>query len=471
MKNGYKLKPLISITLILSLFFGCVHTTKQIPKKSLPVISQDNWVQQDTILSFNRPEDTLHTFQVEQYRQFLQMQIDSLKSVLAQYPFLSLKDNVILQSNYLKPVFNRFKQLKLENNQLIEIIHIGDSHIQSRWITQVIQDGLQKAYGNAGPGYFFGLSVEKIKRKKSRLKPNKTLPQFQARAPLTKHLEIVGPPYGLSGFTAIPKHSFFDLEIPESIQSLPPETNIRLALYCDNNRFAYLSMNDQENPLEEQFLLPIESSGLSYKEVIYTVRKQLGTKIRMIRKEMSEPKPRWFGWSFQTNDVGVLYHTIGMNGASYYTYNNNPLFFEQINVFSPQLYIISLGTNDGYVNNLQLEKWMEEVDTFVKALQNLHPQAQILITTPPDASKGRKKKKTTLSHYSTMSDELKRYCAENHLACWDFYQVMGGTGSIQLWHQRNLAKSDYVHFTSQGYWLQANAFLLAFFQSMMDNLE
>ena len=34
---------------------------------------------------------------------------------------------------------------------------------------------------------------------------------------------------------------------------------------------------------------------------------------------------------------------------------------------------------------------------------------------------------------------------------WDWYEVMGGYGSMALWETAGLAQSDKVHFTPQGY--------------------
>ncbi|MCX7836327.1 MAG: GDSL-type esterase/lipase family protein [bacterium] len=459
------------LVLSTAVLLGCMRMVRQKPAISEPPLPTEEEIVVDTLSAPTPLEDTLMNLFVRQYRQELQKQIDSIKERVSLYSHLNFSENSIQYSNVLIPLFQRFKQHKYKPSQLIEIIHIGDSHIQSRLMTHPIRDGLQKIYGNAGPGYFFGFVVEKKKRKRSRSKSKTLQPQFQARAPLTQQLEIIGPPVGLAGFAAQPKRSTFDLEIPESLQLLDSSTTIQLTLFCDVNRFSFqaISLWNHSTP-SVPFTTTIEPNAL-WKETILTPKYRLGSHLRMVRKDTAQPIPRWYGWSFQTADRGLLYHTIGMNGASYFTYNQNILFWEQIQSFQPQLIIISLGTNDGYGSPLQLDKWINEVNQMVSSLRRIHPQAQILLTSPADAARGKGKRKKGIEQYAAMSHELKRYCNDNRLAFWDFYRVMGGSGSIKQWVQLGLAKPDYVHFTPEGYQLQANLFLMAFFQAMVEHLE
>ena len=50
-----------------------------------------------------------------------------------------------------------------------------------------------------------------------------------------------------------------------------------------------------------------------------------------------------------------------------------------------------------------------------------------------------------------------RNLAKKHKsAYWDLYEVMGGKNSIRTWERYGLAKKDKIHFTREGYNLNAD---------------
>ena len=54
------------------------------------------------------------------------------------------------------------------------------------------------------------------------------------------------------------------------------------------------------------------------------------------------------GVVLESNNPGIIYHNIGVNGAKYSDYNKYPLFFDQLKALQPDLIIVSLGTNESY---------------------------------------------------------------------------------------------------------------------------
>jgi hypothetical protein len=53
-----------------------------------------------------------------------------------------------------------------------------------------------------------------------------------------------------------------------------------------------------------------------------------------------------------------------------------------------------------------------------------------------------------------------------NIAVWDFYEVMGGFGSIEKWFNSKLAAYDRSHFSALGYKLQAQLLFKALMNSV-----
>ena len=48
----------------------------------------------------------------------------------------------------------------------------------------------------------------------------------------------------------------------------------------------------------------------------------------------------------------------------------------------------------------------------------------------------------------------KQICLKNNYACWDFYNIMGGLGSVVKWKKLGLGNYDMTHFLNKGYEVQ-----------------
>lgn len=60
-----------------------------------------------------------------------------------QYTFVRKDRNIIYNESELYVVFEKLYQQTVNNNQTINIIHIGDSHLQADFITSIIRTTLQ----------------------------------------------------------------------------------------------------------------------------------------------------------------------------------------------------------------------------------------------------------------------------------------------------------------------------------------
>ena len=95
------------------------------------------------------------------------------------------------------------------------------------------------------------------------------------------------------------------------------------------------------------------------------------------------------------------------------------------------------------------ERGMTEV---VKHLQNCFPDASILIIGAGDKSTRIEGQYVTDPSIPVVIESQRRVAKNTHAAFWNFYEAMGGEGSMIKWVKGDtvFANSDYTHFNSKG---------------------
>ena len=76
----------------------------------------------------------------------------------------------------------------------------------------------------------------------------------------------------------------------------------------------------------------------------------------------------YYGFSLSNGKPGILYHSIGVNGAMYVHYTDSN-YVKQLALLHPQLLIISLGTNETFgrrYSNLEFEHQIKHFLSMVK---------------------------------------------------------------------------------------------------------
>ena len=168
------------------------------------------------------------------------------------------------------------------------------------------------------------------------------------------------------------------------------------------------------------------------------------------------------GVILRNSEPGILYHSVGINGAHFNDYNNSPLFYTQLKVLKPDLVIISLGTNEGANPKVTMDEVIASVRIMVQKIKNLNPEACILIATPADDYFRKKYKNPYLE---TVQRALVQSAEQENVACWDMYGISGGFGSCAEWRKAAMLQRDGVHYNKQGYELQGNLLYKALIDS------
>lgn len=179
--------------------------------------------------------------------------------------------------------------------------------------------------------------------------------------------------------------------------------------------------------------------------------------LRGFAQKQEQEEALWWGMSLERKALpGVLYHSVGVNGAELRHYAKNDRVLDQLRALEPDLVILSLGTNDA--NNSAISPAEMEA-SLLKIIRGFSHGAgkyvAFLLMTPPDTLywKGRLNPRS-----ATVSWRLREFARRHGLALWDWQEIMGGPGSVLTWREEKLVWTDGVHFTPQGYRWQAELF-------------
>ena len=168
-----------------------------------------------------------------------------------------------------------------------------------------------------------------------------------------------------------------------------------------------------------------------------------------IKTNKTQNLMRWHGIVLEnTFNSGVLYHMIGVNGATYDDYNKTEIFFNQLPYLKPDLIVASLGTNESFEDSVKI---ISSFSTFYDNLKSIDKDLPCILWIPAESEKKSFESKI-------IADSLILYAEHHNIAYFDLFNILGGVGSFKALKKDKLAKKDRVHFTATGYSLQGRYF-------------
>lgn len=176
------------------------------------------------------------------------------------------------------------------------------------------------------------------------------------------------------------------------------------------------------------------------------------------------------GIQLESDQNGLSYTAIGVNGASVPAYLRCQYFEAQLASVAPDLVIFGIGINDSYVpeNQFSQEEFEQNYRELMNIFRSVNPKVQFLFMTNNDSYY---KRRYPNPNIFKVRDAMLNLSEEYGGAYWDLFGVMGGLNSIRLWENEGLAKRDKVHFTPAGYVLNADLLFKAFRDSYGDHLS
>ncbi len=357
-------------------------------------------------------------------------------------------DNVIQNAIHLEEFFESLYSLKLANDRKMSIVHIGDSHIQADYLTSVVRRHFHRHFGNAGRGLIVPLRVAGTNE------PNNFKTSSKG---IWTSKRCVFPdqplPIGIGGITIATTQPDSKLEIFMNDLWLDYTFNSLTLFYQKDGKSFDFSVWDKFGKklsfIDSSFQESENFSRITWESYVDAVT------IQTIGTNSAQDRAIVYGAMLENSHQGILYHTIGVNGAKFLHYNAAKLFAEQTAALKPDLFIISLGTNEAIDYPYLDKNFPVQIDKLVTTLRNNNPMAKFLLVTPQEVFRAKNKPNPGIL---TIRQQIIQYAVENGLAFYDMYRALGGENSAKAWRESALITSDGIHLTKNGYEYQGNLF-------------
>ena len=266
---------------------------------------------------------------------------------------------------------------------------------------------------------------------------------------------------GLSGMSATTYDDEATLSInPNRGKAEKPYQITRIKIFYDRLPSSYNVMIEEAKVIEitdykqyREFILlkPVEEINITFEKA-----------------DVAQNHFTLYGLTLESDDPGIMYSSVGINGADVTAWLRCNLMDSQLSVLNPQLVIISLGANDAYPKVFDVDGFKHNYTRLIKEIRTSIPKASILLTTPGDAYRY---KRYYNYNYVKARQAIIELGREQECAVWDFYSIMGGANSIYDWYKNGLAASDKIHYSVAGYNLQADLFYDALMESYYNYLQ
>ncbi len=403
-------------------------------------------------------------------RKYNHSDIFGLDTIIAsKYSFIDLSKNNFKFYSEESPnwmhFYREFDAMVSNKDRKLNFYHLGGSHLQADIYTQVFRSSLQSYWedvcGERGQVFPFSLAGTNNPSNYRFRSPNK----WKGYRSVTNR--PVNLKYGLNGIIATCHDSVIRLTFSYDRTNVRPEFSSFRIMHNSGNMPYSIHLLNKNVGIEE--IVSNKESGYT----TYFLSTEIDSlSLEFTRKKNSTEPLEFYGLTLMNNEPGASYSSVGVNGASLSTYLENELFEEQMCLYTPDFFAFSVGTNDANVSASSFDQLLYKSNLEQMILKVLHcnPDCAILLTVPNDAFYQKKYPNPNLKNLREMIIQL----AERYkLAVWDFYGVMGGSGSSKHWLINGLMQPDLVHFSGLGYNLKGQLYFDAFLKLLeqMRNTE
>ncbi len=339
-----------------------------------------------------------------------------------------------------------------EGGRPVTVLHYGDSPTTADLITGDVRSMLQERFGDAGYGY---LLVAKPWAWYGHRGTDISDHGWTISTAVGKGRAET---YGLGGA------SFRGESGASSHITLKDaaETSLELA-YLAQPGGGTVSVTANGVGREGQPAATISTSSDTRQPAWQRVTLPAGTKSVDLR--VTSGQVELFGETFTRSQRGLLYDSLGLNGASTTVLSrgfDGAAWAAALQHDRPELVIINYGTNESGFGAFVDKQYEGELRLAIQKVRNALPNVSILVMSPMDRGERRGIDEiATMSTIPRLVAIQKRVASETHCAFFDTFDAMGGDGTMSRWYTGSprLVAGDLIHPTPQGAAMVAQIFV------------
>lgn len=364
---------------------------------------------------------------------------DELKSI--PLSFINFQDNTI---SYKPNVLSSFQfasviQKAKSGVEPVRILHIGDSHVQADIFTGETRRLMASWLADANPSRGFTFPY--------RLAGTNNPFDFDVSSDVKwrreRIVDVHGPAkLGVAGIALFTSSNKGSIEIKLKKQwSSSDGFNLVKVYYDEDQGPTQFNSSNAGNVISQndgQWVFHLDTISESFR-------------FNFSAGEGSPKGIRIYGMELLSSNSKVVYHATGVNGAEVRTYLLSQNLEKLVRQIDPHLVILSLGTNDAYNNSYNSRVFRENLAELVNRIRNANPEIMVILSTPGDHLA---KNQSENPFLQDVQESIYSIANEHNCGVWDFYQVMGGEGSIKQWAQHGLCSPDFLHLNRTGYRLK-----------------
>ena len=346
--------------------------------------------------------------------------------------------------NDLRSFHRKLMALK-DHDDLIRILHFGDSQIEGDRVSGIIRSFFQERFGGEGIGY-----IPVAENHVSRLNVKRRVSGWEGYRIFGGATPSPHNSFGFEGYFHRPKTGAQESEI-----LLSPAVNY----YAKADQFSELKVMYRTNAEGMIFHLLLDGQQVQgkvqelgkVKQITFELKDYHGGELKLFCKSDQEVDVYAVGLD---GKKGVAVDNVAMGGSSGIEFSkmNEELLREQFQMMNVGLIIYQFGINvipyivEDYTFYEQL------IYKQLKLFKRICPGVSILVVGVSDMAMKEGELYTSYPNIGAIKEAQKRAAKRAGCAFWDLQEVMGGENAMREWVYAKppLAEKDFTHFNRKG---------------------
>jgi len=327
-----------------------------------------------------------------------------------------------------------------EPGAITRVLHYGDSPTTADSITADVRELLQRRFGDGGHGFvlvsppwaWYGHRGIKIRSRGWKDEPASQGHRAKDRL------------HGLGGVSSTGAAG------ASATIELPDDSHTRMeVLYLKQPGGGGLRVTAEDVPIAE-ISTAAEEKASGFAEA------PLPPGTRSVTVTAVGGRVRVFGVVFEKKGPGLIYHSLGLNGASVQMalrFFDRANWTEQLQHQNPDLVVINYGSNETFFARYVESTYPKELEALLVRVREALPKTSILVMSPMD--RGERDKTGTIVTppiLPRLVEAQRKVALANNCAFFNTFEAMGGAGTMAKWYQAKprLVSADFLHPLPQG---------------------